>query len=917
MIRQPAMLSLVLAASLAAATPALANPARDRAVAAQARGELRTAQIEWRNAVRAEPMIGSIRAGLAAVSLEMGDGDTAEREARAALERGYDRAAGTALLMRVLLTQGRFRDLLNEFPEPAADLPPAVAVQVAAGRALAQIATNDREAARASVAVADRLGAATTEAGVAAASLAMAEGDKAAAEARIDRVLTDHPEAREARLIKAQLQLERNDAPGALENFGRIIAAAPGEVVARLRRAEVLLRLGDIDLAAPDLDAVSTAAPNNAMAVYLRAMMFSLQQNWRAADSTLQRLGPQVAAFPDGLLLTALAKRGLGQMAQADDAARRHVARFPDDPRGARLLGSMALDGGRVAEAVAVLSRATAREPRDADLYELLGRAYSAAGRPGDAVQALEKAISLAPENTTLLTRLAVVRLAAGDAQGTQEAVREALRHGPALPGAREMLVAAAVARGQLDAAEADLAAMPADIRRGEVASSLAGTLRLIHLDLPAARAEFENAIRQVPASKVGRLGLARVATLEGRGEEAVRLVAAVLRQDPANAEAIRRMAEMAAAPDGAAALAALVAEQAAHPAAPALAVATAEQLVRGNQVDRALALLEANELRQLRGVGLPLLRSQIHAAAGRREPAEEAAREALAEDPASAPARVQLARLRLQADDPREAEALLREGLRATPAEGRLQQALIGLITEKQGVEAALAEADQLASQAGSLPAAASLRGDVLMAARRPAEAAQAFAAAMATAPGTAMAARLSAAWQAAGQPDQAAAALQARVAAAPEDVEALNALAQLDIIAGRKEQAEARLRQVIARAPEHALALNNLGWLLAERGDLAEGRAYAERAFYLAPNPDTADTLGWILAQGSDLRLAVALLRRGGNGAGPSYRLAYALQKAGERQEALRVLTPVLATDAAFPERPLAERLRAELQP
>nr|WP_314071074.1 XrtA/PEP-CTERM system TPR-repeat protein PrsT [uncultured Roseococcus sp.] len=920
MIRQPVMLSLVVAAAMAATSPAMANPARDRAVLAQARGELRAAQIEWRNAVRAEPTVGAIRAGLASASLDIGDVDTAEREARAALANGYDRAAGTALLMRVLLSQGRFRDVLSEFPEPAPDLPPAVALQVAAGRALAQIGSGDVEGARASVATAERLNGASMEAGVAAASLAMTEGDKAAAEARIDRTLAAHPNAREALLIKAQLQLERNDPTGALENFGRIVSTAPGEVTARLRRAEVLLRMGQVDRAAPDIDAVSASVPNNAMAVYLRAMAFSLQQNWRAADATLQRLGPQVAAFPDGLLMQAMAKRGLGQTAQAEDAARRHVARFPDDPRGARLLGSMALDGGRPEEAVAVLARATQREPRDPELYELLGRAYSTVGRSAEAVQALEKAVSIAPDNPTLLTRLGIARLAVGDAEGAQNAVREALKHGPALPGAREMLVATAMSRGDLATAETELAGLPADTRRGEVASSLAGTLSLMRLDLPAARTEFENAIRQAPASKIGRLGLARVALLQDRGEEAIRLVAEVLRQDPANAEAIRRMSELTTGAAGPAALTALVAEQAASPAQPALAITTAEALARNGQADRAIAILGGDALRQGRGTAIPLARSEIQAAAGQAARAEESAREALAEDPSSARARVQLARLRMRANDPREAEALLREGLRAAPGDAMLQQALMGLITENRGVDAALAEATQLASQADALPAAATLRGDVLMAAHRPAEAAQAFAALTPSSPSGPLALRLSAALQAAGQPDQAAAALRARVEAVPDDVEVLNALAQFDIVAGRIAEAEARLRQLIAIAPEHPMALNNLAWLLGERGDpdsLVQARGFAQRAFYLAPNPDTADTLGWILARGPDHGLAITLLRQGGDRAGTAYRLAYALQKAGERQEALRVLTPVLATDTTFPERSQAERLRAELQP
>ncbi|WP_165585633.1 XrtA/PEP-CTERM system TPR-repeat protein PrsT [Roseococcus sp. SYP-B2431] len=917
----PVVLSLTLAGSLAGLSPAQANPARDRALAAQSRGELRAAQIEWRNAVRAEPTAGALRAGLASASLDVGDVDTAEREARAALERGYERSAGTALLLRVILAQARFQDVLAQFPEPGPDMPPAVAAQIAAGRALAQIGSGDREAARASVALAERLGAAIPEVGVAAAGLAMAEGDRAAAEARIDRVLATHPGAREARLVKAQLQLDRSDAAGALATFDGLITAAPGDVPARLRRAEVLLRLAETERASVDIDAAIAAMPTNAMAAYLRAMQLTIQRNWRAADTALQRLGPQVASFPDGLLLQATAKRGLGQTAQAEDAARRHVARFPEDPRGARLLGSIELEAGRPAEAAAVLARAAVPGTRDVELLEMLGRAYAGAGRHAEAVQALERAVALTPANGALLTRLAVARLALGDSAGTREAVAEAMRVGPVQPGAREMLVATAVARGDLAGAEAELAAMPPEVRQGEVGAVLAGTLRLIHLDLGAARTEFEAAIRRAPASRMGRLGLARVAALQGHEAEAVALVAAVVRDDPANLEAIRRLAHMTLGAGAATepAVAALIAAQAAHPDQPDLALATAEVLVRRRETDRAVALLQAAPLRRARGAAMALARSEVHAAAGQWGPAEEAAREALAEDPASAQARVQLARLLLRAEDARGAENLIREGLRAEAGNARLQQALIGLLFEKQGLEAALAEAGRIAAQPAAMPAAAGLRGEALMAARRPAEAAEAFQAAMAAAPGAALALRASAAWRAADRPDRAAAVLRDRLAAAPDDIELRHMLAQLDIVAGRLGEAEAGLRQVVARAPEYAMALNNLAWVVGERDDpaaLAEAKGWAERAFYLAPNADTADTLGWLLARGAEPRTAVLLLRQAGETPGTAYRLAFALKAAGERQQALSVLGPALASGSEFPERARAERLRAELQ-
>src|SRR3954471_4258610 len=114
--RWPLLLATALGACLAAA-PLAAQPL-ERARAAQQRGDMRAAQIELRHAVRSDPNSAARRAALAALSLDIGDGDTGEKEARAALERGHDPAAGTALLLRAYLVRNRFQELLRDFPMP-------------------------------------------------------------------------------------------------------------------------------------------------------------------------------------------------------------------------------------------------------------------------------------------------------------------------------------------------------------------------------------------------------------------------------------------------------------------------------------------------------------------------------------------------------------------------------------------------------------------------------------------------------------------------------------------------------------------------------------------------------------------------------------------------------------------------------
>ena len=78
-----------------------------------AKGDLKAAEIELRNAVRQSPDNPVIRARLAQVYLDLGDATSAEREARAARERNGDEAGYLIILAEALLRQGKFADLIS------------------------------------------------------------------------------------------------------------------------------------------------------------------------------------------------------------------------------------------------------------------------------------------------------------------------------------------------------------------------------------------------------------------------------------------------------------------------------------------------------------------------------------------------------------------------------------------------------------------------------------------------------------------------------------------------------------------------------------------------------------------------------------------------------------------------------------
>ena len=125
----------------------------------------------------------------------------------------------------------------------------------------------------------------------------------------------------------------------------------------------------------------------------------------------------------------------------------------------------------------------------------------------------------------------------------------------------------------------------------------------------------------------------------------------------------------------------------------------------------------------------------------------------------------------------------------------------------------------------------------------------------------------------------------------------------------------------EAIERAqPNNVVALNNLSIAYQHKND-PRARQAAEKAYALAPGvPAVADTLGWILLNAGDTAAALPYLKTAALALSANmdvqYHLAVALQRAGESEEARKVLERVKASTQPFENRKDAEKLLVQLQ-
>ena len=939
MTRRPRMPATAL--SLALLWPAAAGAADYLGDAARLAsvGNLPAARLVLRKAVQADPGNAAAHYRLGMIDLQLGDAEAAEKEGRHAQDAGYDLAATRSLLTSAYLNEGRARDLLRDFP--IGQDKPEVAAATAVARGKAQLLLDHADAAEQSFAEARRLAPGSAAPLLAEAQLASSRGDVALTGRKIDAALAIAPGSAEALQLRAALLAAKGEAAQAIAASDQAVAAAPGQYAFRLDRAGVLIAFDQNQRAQADVDAVLSSMPGNARAVYYRVILLMRAGQFAAANADLDRLSTFVSQYPGAYLVQAVVKQQVGQTAQALDAAIRYVARSPGDVRGVVLLAQMQIKAKRPAKAIEVLTPLAEAGSGDPAIYDLRGTALCLLGRPADALADYRKALALRSD-PVLFAHLGAAQLALHQPDAAIVSLQHSVHLAPAQPQTEALLTSLLLDAGSFDAARQMIDQLRSQQGSSETVGILTGDLDVARFDLPGARQAFEAVLREHPDSVPARLALARVALLQGRTEDRISLLGAVLQRAPALEPVVDQVADLLLRQGRTAdATAVLERAHAAAPADPRFTVRLASLAIAAGDAQKAMILVDrrpADATDQAAGdlpvdastVPLLMVRAVAQTALKQPEAAQATYRRLLAADPSLTLARIRLTRLLLPAQ-PAAARAVLEEGLAADPQNEQLLRDLVDLDGAGSGSErgpgavpagepaaAALASAARLAQDPAHQPASLTLPGDLYMNAGQFDEAAGAYAAPMRDAPSTRLAIRLALARNAGGHAVEAETGLRDWLTQHPDDLDAKRLLSDLDIDARNLASAKALLADLVARRPDDPVLLNNLAWVDQQTQD-PQAIVLARRAYRLAPGAQTADTLGTIMTARREGDAGVSLLQlatlQAPNQPAMKYHLALAYQTAGQPAQAVKLLTPLVAGSADFADKPKARQLLAAL--
>ena len=882
-----------------------------------AKGDPRAAEIELKNAIKADAHNMAAHYELARVELDLGNAPAAEYEARTAKLGGYDLDHAVPLLAEAYLAQHKYLELLRDFARAEGSPAEQAGVLVARGRA--QIALGKPDEGLASFDQAQGLAPTLPGPLLAKANYLISKKDFAAAEPLVGEAVGLAPNENEVRLAKAHLLHVEGKPQEAETALGEILAGAPAYLPARLERAEILLSQNQDPAAKDDIDAVLTIQPRNVAATYLKAVLDVKGKDFQGANTELQKLSGVIASIPRGYYLQAIVQINLRQLDQAEDSARRFAARNPDDLAGQKLVGSIELALGHPDQALTALEKFQTAGTADAGAFDILGKAYMQLGRTADAVTAFDAAVKLAPQNSALRLHLGEGQLKSGNSTEGLSDIEQSLDLGPSAPAA-EILVATELSAGHWEEARAAIDKLRHAQPNSPIPDDLDGLSKLTQFDLDGARTDFTKLTETHPDFLPAKLNLAQVLELQGNLGQAEETLNGAL-AGKTTGIVLTRLVPMLLI-DGKPEAAVAAAERA-HNASPgdrAITVGLIELYIRLGQKDKALALAkEEPGSNDLADVPLIIARAQAEIAAGLNNDAAKTYRRLIDIVPSRIDLRRALARVLASAGDLPGAREAINQAMTVSPHNPQLAADLIALDLKALGVTDALATAHQLQTKDPQLATAPALEGDVYMAAHQYTDAVDTYAKALQQSPSSMLAARLSQAQYAAGSADAAMTTLKDWLKDHPTDLAITEILAGQEIAQHKFDDATAHLERVTGDAHPHPLELNNLAWLYQRAGD-PRAALLAERAYLLAPGlPQVADTLGWILVQQGKAGAALELLKQASANDTPNlemqYHLAVALNDNGQRDKAIALLRTLTGDKATFDDKPSAQKLYAEL--
>lgn len=877
----------------------------------EAKGDLKAAIINLKNALEKNPQSPQPRWLLGELYVKVGDGAAAEKELKKARELGVSEESIKLPLGRALLIRGEYKRLLDEIQvgSGTSTTNQARILQIRGDAMMGlQLLAEACELYQQSV---------TTEPqplgqnGLARCAIARGEPDQAKAYLR--KALELDPNYAPTLILFGDIERLQGNTKEALAAYTAAIKHDPTNPSALFNRALIATQERDYSAVQRDVATLRSANSKGLHWRYLQAIVDYRQNKHAEAQAQLQEVLKGNPNYTPALLLSGAVAYAQGRNEEAE-ANLGKVLRIAPGTRFARLLlASTQSKLGQTEQAMQTLAPLHPESTDDSNLLALAGSIYFTAGNYGKASEYFRKAVEHNPRSSAMRGGLGVARLAQGETQQALQDLEAAAAFGERLPGTESLLVSTYLRTGQPDKALQALDALEKKSAASPFTLNFRGAAYVTKKDYARARQNFEKALNIQSSYLPALLNLAQLDLLDKNPQAARKRFEEILKYDASNTQAMLALAKLSAN----AGERLIWLQRAAGVNSKSLD--PSRQLVRyhleaGEPAKALIQARQAQSAQPSRPEALELLgRAQL--AAGEKENAASTFSKLASLAPDSPLAHFKLAQAQLALGKLKEAEASLKNVLALQPGNLDAETALVVVHLRQGRFDEAISIALQVQRQLPRSALGWTLEGDIQAEKKHYTKAAVAYRKAIELQPSSLSVISLHRAETLSGDVKNADARLLKWLERQPADIPTRAYLAGVYLGSGRSRDAIKEYEVLLKQAPDHVLALNNLANLYLQEKD-SRALATAERAYKLWPNnPVVADTLGWILAEQGQAARAVEILRQAAaaapNNPTTHYHLAVALAKAGDHRAAKQELRSLLAGNRPFAERESARAL------
>jgi putative PEP-CTERM system TPR-repeat lipoprotein len=412
------------------------------------KGDISSAVIEYRNAVRDSPNSVAARIALAAALERSNDFTGAEQQLRKAIEAGGSPDELIPRIALIMLETGNAGKIVSEFKEKT--LPNAKAnSDLLATVALASIATRRLTLAEHQL---NLVVEQTPVVSLAKGQLLLTKGNVSEAVAELKKGLaipsTEAPTAWWLPRALARTYQATGNNEKALEYLQQALEVAPWHIGITGEYGDALVSASRWKEASVIRDKLRSIAPGSLWLYLLDSALLAENGQLEASQASALKVLANIPEHLRATLLVASAELQLNQPVQAEERLRKIARTYSYSPPVLHLLATAQLRLGQLTDARSSIQRGLQVAPQDTRFLSLKADTEILQGRIKDATQTLEELVSLAPGHVDSYLRLSQIKEKEGKRELAIQFMEKAGELGKDDPSIRDRIIAISLRHG-------------------------------------------------------------------------------------------------------------------------------------------------------------------------------------------------------------------------------------------------------------------------------------------------------------------------------------------------------------------------------------------------------------------------------------------------------------------------------------